>query len=88
MGGSAGLTLLKTGGFGIERGRTPAAVLMAACTSWAAESMSRSSSNWSVTLVCPNELVDVIEASPLICPNWRSRGVVTDEAITSGLAPG
>ena len=36
----------------------------------------------------PNELTEVIDAKPLICPNCRSSGVVTDEAITSGLAPG
>ena len=36
----------------------------------------------------PKELTEVICASPLIWPNCRSSGVVTDEAITSGLAPG
>jgi hypothetical protein len=36
----------------------------------------------------PNELVEFIDARPLICPNCRSRGVVTDETITSALAPG
>ena len=36
----------------------------------------------------PNELCDVICDRPLIWPNCRSSGVVTDEAITSGLAPG
>src|SRR5262245_14658366 len=35
-----------------------------------------------------NELIEVICDKPLIWPNWRSRGVVTDEAITSGPAPG
>ena len=32
--------------------------------------------------------MEVICDRPLIWPNWRSSGVVTDEAITSGLAPG
>ena len=36
----------------------------------------------------PNELWEVICAKPLIWPNCRSNGVVTDEAMTSGLAPG
>ncbi len=36
----------------------------------------------------PPELVEVIWLRPGICPNWRSSGAVTDEAMTSGLAPG
>jgi hypothetical protein len=36
----------------------------------------------------PLELVEVIWFSPGICPNWRSSGAVTDDAMTSGLAPG
>ncbi len=36
----------------------------------------------------PPELVDDIWFKPGICPNWRSSGAVTDEVITSGLAPG
>ena len=36
----------------------------------------------------PEELVDVIWFRPGTWPNWRSSGAVTDEAITSGLAPG
>ena len=36
----------------------------------------------------PAELVDDICNSPGIWPNWRSSGAVTDEVITSGLAPG
>ena len=50
--------------------------------------MSRSSTNCRVMVVLPNELIEVIWASPLICPNCRSSGVVTEDAITSGLAPG
>ena len=36
----------------------------------------------------PNELVEVIWLSPGTWPNCRSSGDVTDEAITSGSAPG
>jgi hypothetical protein len=33
-------------------------------------------------------LVDVISVSPAIRPKRRSRGVATEEAMVSGLAPG
>ena len=36
----------------------------------------------------PPELVDSICFRPGVWPNWRSSGAVTEEAITSGLAPG
>ena len=36
----------------------------------------------------PPELTDVICCRPGICPNCRSSGAVTDEAITCGPAPG
>jgi hypothetical protein len=36
----------------------------------------------------PSELFDVIWFKPGTWPNCRSRGAVTAEAITSGLAPG
>ena len=39
-------------------------------------------------VVLPKELMEVIADRPLIWPNWRSSGVVTEEVITSGLAPG
>ena len=61
---------------------------MAACTSWAAASMSRSRLNCKVMLELPKELIEVISDSPLIWPNCRSSGVVTEETITSGPAPG
>src|SRR5580698_1687281 len=38
--------------------------------------------------VLPSVLVEVISVTPAICPNWRSRGVATEEAIISALAPG
>ena len=44
--------------------------------------------NCSVISEAPNELVDVICLRPGSWPNCRSSGVVTEEAITSGLAPG
>ena len=44
--------------------------------------------NCSVITELPLELVDVIWFSPGIWPRNRSSGAVTDEAITSGLAPG
>ena len=36
----------------------------------------------------PPELVENIWLRPGIWPNWRSSGAVTDDVITSGLAPG
>jgi len=36
----------------------------------------------------PKELIEVISARPLIWPNCRSSGVVTEDTITSGAAPG
>src|SRR5580704_7822573 len=39
-------------------------------------------------LVVPRKLDEVISVTPAMRPNWRSRGVATEEAIISGLAPG
>src|SRR5580704_278026 len=61
---------------------------MAAWTSLAAPLISRFRSNWSVMLVVPRKLDEVISVMPAIRPNWRSSGVATEEAIISGLAPG
>src|ERR1700691_3634662 len=61
---------------------------MAACTSRAAASMFRLRSNCIVMLVDPRLLDEVISVTDAIRPNCRSRGVATDEAIVSGLAPG
>ena len=41
-----------------------------------------------VMLLEPRVLADVISVTLAIRPNCLSRGVATDEAITSGLAPG
>src|SRR5258708_10920984 len=61
---------------------------MAACTSWPAASMLRSSANWIVICVRPWALVDVIESTPAIVENCFSSGVATADAMVSGLAPG
>ncbi len=61
---------------------------MDCCTSCSATSMFKVKLNSSVITELPSELVEVICCSPGTSPNCRSRGAVTDEAITSGLAPG
>src|ERR1700739_1593313 len=88
MGWSAGLIFLYLGRDGRFAGRDPAEELMAACTSRAAELISRLKSNWSVTEADPTELLDVISVTPAMRVNCFSRGVATDAAITDGLAPG
>src|SRR5579875_1165758 len=85
---SAGFTLRKEGGFGMLVGSFFAAAVIAACTSWAAASMLRSRENWSVIRVWPRELVELIESRPAMVENCPSRGVATEEAMVSGLAPG
>ena len=88
IGESAGFTFRYEGLFGRFEGRSPRAALMAAWTSRAAASMFRPRSNWRVMLVEPSELAEVISVMPAMRPNWRSRGVATEEAMVSGLAPG
>src|ERR1700761_167618 len=61
---------------------------MPASTSRAAASILRLRSNCRVTLVLPSELDEVISVTPAICPNWRSSGVATEEAMICALAPG
>src|ERR1700704_6302824 len=39
-------------------------------------------------LVEPSWLLDVIWLMPALRPNWRSKGVATDDAMVSGLDPG
>ena len=80
--------MLYVGGAGSVRGSRFDAALIAACTSCSAASMLRSSVNWSVICELPKLDTDVICASDGICPNWRSSGVVTADAIVSALAPG
>ncbi len=88
IGASAGLTLRYPGLLGRFFGSCPRAALMAACTSLAAASMLRLRSNCMVMEVEPIPLDDVISVIPAIRPNCRSRGVATEEAMVSGLAPG
>jgi hypothetical protein len=61
---------------------------MAACTSCAAPSMSRSRANWSEMEVPPWVLLEVITSMPGMVENSFSNGVATDEAMVSGPAPG
>src|SRR5580692_9237874 len=61
---------------------------MADSTSRPAASILRLRLNCSVMLVVPRLLDEVISLTEAICPNCRSRGVATDEAMVSGLAPG
>jgi len=60
----------------------------AACTSSAAPSMLRPSSNSKVSEVLPKVLVELIKASPGMVWNCFSKGKATDVAMVSGLAPG
>src|ERR1700726_3049271 len=41
-----------------------------------------------VTEDVPKLLVEVISVTPAMWPNWRSRGVATEEAMISALPPG
>jgi len=61
---------------------------MAAWTCCAATSIFSSSAKRNVITEQPSELLEVICDSPGTCPNCRSKGAVTDEAMTSGPAPG
>ena len=88
IGASAGFTLRYEGLFGRLEGRLPRAALMAAWTSRAAASIFRLRSNCRVMLVEPSVLEEVISVTPAMRPNCRSRGVATEEAMVSGLAPG
>src|SRR6266849_109347 len=88
MGCSAGFTFEYEGGEGMLVGRLPCARAMAACTSCAAASMSLLKSNCSVIELLPSELEDDMLLIPAMVANWASSGVATDDAITSGFAPG
>ncbi|GAB1584748.1 hypothetical protein PPNSA23_46910 [Phyllobacterium phragmitis] len=87
-GPSVGLILRQVGGFWRSEGRRPDTEFIAACTSWAATSMSRSSSNWMIMLVCPSALDEVISVIPGMPVKATSSGVATADAMVSGLAPG
>src|SRR5215472_12666674 len=88
IGALAGFHLRQEGFSGRFAGRFARAALIAAWTSRAAPSMSRLKSNWSVMLVEPSELEEVISSRPAMWPSSRSSGAATAEAIIVGLAPG
>ena len=88
IGASAGFTLRYVGLPGRFAGRYVRAALIAACTSRAAPSMFRLRSNWIVIPVEPSPLDEVISVTPAMCPNCRSSGVATLDAMISALAPG
>jgi hypothetical protein len=50
--------------------------------------MSRSRENCKVIDVDPIPLDEVISVTPAMRPNWRSKGVATEDAMVSALAPG
>src|ERR1035438_10616507 len=88
MGLSPGLTLRKEGGVGMPGGSRGMASAMAVSTSTVAPSMSRLRLNCRVMLEEPCPELEIIESSPAMVVNCRSRGVATAEAMVSGLAPG
>ena len=49
--------------------------------------MSRSMLNCSTMRAVPAELVEVISSTPAMVPRCRSKGVVTEVDMVSGLAP-
>ena len=81
-----GSTLRKLGG-SMSCGSWRWACEMAACTSWAAASMSRLRANCSDICVLPWLLDEVMASTPGMVENCFSSGVATDEAMVSGLAP-
>src|SRR4030088_2016090 len=88
IGASAGFAFRYVGWPGRSAGSWLRAALMAACTSRAAALMSRLRSNWSVMLVEPRPLEEVICVMPAMRPNGRPGGVATGAALVSGRAPG
>ena len=64
IGEAAGFDFRKLGSVGMSAGMSAAAALMAACTSWAAPTMSRVRSNWMAMREEPCELVEVSSLTP------------------------
>src|SRR5215475_9413109 len=87
-GKSAGFTLRKLGGIFSSIGNLRCAMVSAVCTSSAAASMLRLSSNWMVMTLVPCEEFDVIDEMPAMVESWRSITPATDAAMVSALAPG
>ena len=83
-----GVDLLHVGGAGMLGGSLLSTAAMAFCTSCAAPSILRSSTNCRVMLVLPRPLSEVMESRPGTVENCRSSGVATEAAMVSGLAPG
>ncbi|MNV30415.1 hypothetical protein D3C71_1216800 [compost metagenome] len=88
IGACEGFTLRYCGMPGMPLGSCARAALIAACTSRAALSTSRPSSNCSSIWAEPWVLAESIRLKPGIVPSARSSGVATLAAIDSGLAPG
>src|ERR1700761_8348686 len=88
MGCAEGSFLRKLGGAGIALGRRRWTAEMAACTSWAAASMLRSSLNCKVILAEPWLEDEVMESTPGMVAKEPSSTVATAEAMVSGSAPG
>lgn len=86
-GKSDGFALKYEGGSRMSSGNPRWARESAVCTSCAAASMLRDSANWSVMLVEPWLLLEVICSMPGMVENDRSSGVATADAMVSGLAP-
>ena len=78
----------KLGGVGSSIGRRRIAAEICDCTSSAAPSMFRLRSNCRTIEVLPSEEVEVIDVTPAMLENWRSRIEATEAAMVSGLAPG
>src|SRR5438552_17999830 len=74
IGESAGFDLLYDGGC-MPGGNCRSVLEIAACTSWAAASMSRDRVNVSVMFVLPNVLDDVMPSMPAIVEDCFSIGV-------------
>src|SRR5271166_5201876 len=88
MGWSAGFTFCTEGGAGMFGGRRRITAEIADCTSCDAASILRSRTNCMVMPMLPRTLEEVIESRPGTVENWRARGVATEAAMVSGLAPG
>ena len=87
-GASAGFTLRYDGGCVMSCGSCRCARSSAACTSTAAASMLRPSSNSSVIDVLPSVLVELMTLRPGMVWNCFSSCSATEVAMVSGLAPG
>src|ERR1700733_12990490 len=88
IGASEGLTFRSVGGAGKFDGNWRSDAEIAASTSCAAASISRSRLNWIVIEVEPSALEDDIDAMSGIFEKLLSRGDATADAIVSGVAPG